>query len=307
MNNGILGNVMINILLSTYNGAEYIEEQLESIFAQTYQDFFVYIRDDGSQDETVQIIQEYIEKIKQQHRVKIFTGENIGFSQSFAELLRISNDGKYWAFCDQDDIWLPDKLSYAVEHLGRIDKNKPALYHGSFYQIDSSGNQIGEYILNPKHYTFRESLTSSICYGFTIVINSKLRELMLKSDYSQIQSHDWYASMIAAAFGVIIFDNRIVAKHRIHGKNDSPNNMHQKIKRGRQLLSGDSFYTKNAREFYQSFYKECDEQQKKMLERFQMRHYSIFNACYKAFFPQRWNRNIAVELVLRGLMLIGKI
>lgn len=298
---------MINILLSTYNGAEYIEEQLESIFSQTYQDFFVYIRDDGSEDETVQIVQRYVEKMKLQHRVKVFVGKNIGFSQSFAELLRISNDGEYWAFCDQDDIWLPDKLSYALKYISKIDKNKPALYHGSFYQIDTFGNQIGEYILKPPIYTFRESLTSSICYGFTIVINSKLREYMIKSDYSQIQSHDWYASMIAAAFGEIIFDERIVAKHRIHGKNDSPNNIYQKIRRGKQLLSGESFYTKNAREFYRSFYKECDEKQRKLLERFQMRRYSILNACYKAFFPLRWNRNIAVELVLRGLMLIGKI
>ena len=104
---------MVNVLISTYNGEKYIREQIESILAQSYPDIRIYVRDDGSKDDTAKILWEYSEK----KLIRFVRGRNVGYGRSFGRLLRIAKEGDFWAFCDQDDIWLPDKVKWAVEWL----------------------------------------------------------------------------------------------------------------------------------------------------------------------------------------------
>ena len=110
----------ITILLSTYNGEKYLKEQLDSILNQTYDDWFLLIRDDYSQDNTENIIDAYIKdhpnKIK-----KIKSYENIGVVKSFEELLKTCSS-EYISFCDQDDIWLPTKLEESMEKMDELEK-----------------------------------------------------------------------------------------------------------------------------------------------------------------------------------------
>lgn len=298
---------MVNILLSTYNGAAYIEEQLDSIWKQEYSDFRLYIRDDGSKDNTVTVVEKWLIDNDAQNKVELIVGDNKGFCRSFGELLCKANSGDYWFFCDQDDIWLPNKLVRAVEYLSKEKEEKPLVYHGSFQCVDDNQNVIREYVLKGENYSFRKSLTSSICYGFTMAINDKMRKLLIQSDFSKIQSHDWYVAMIATAFGKIIFDEEIVAKHRIHSKNNSPNSFMQKVKKGSEMLAGTSFYTNNIREFYKQYSPMLSLEQDNMLVKFLNYKYCFRDSVYKACYPQRWNTSWSVEFFLRILMLIGKI
>lgn len=108
----------IHILLSTYNGEKYLKAQLDSIFEQTYKNFVLFIRDDGSSDHTVEIIQNY----RKQNdfiasRIRFVKGKNVGWQRSFWLLLEQSKGAKYYAFCDQDDVWLPQKLEAAIDML----------------------------------------------------------------------------------------------------------------------------------------------------------------------------------------------
>lgn len=113
------------ILMSTYNGEKYIEEQLESLLNQTYSDIKIFIRDDGSKDRTKEIIKQFLQKSK---NIFLIEGENIGFINSFFELLNISDTADYYAYCDQDDVWMEDKIERAVKFLEKSDSNKPVLY-----------------------------------------------------------------------------------------------------------------------------------------------------------------------------------
>ena len=105
----------VQILMSTYYGEKYLREQLDSIIKQTYPLINILIRDDGSSDGTLSILKEYAGKYD---HVTYYEGENIGVIQSFLQLLKESDANvNYYAFADQDDVWLPEKIVRAVEKL----------------------------------------------------------------------------------------------------------------------------------------------------------------------------------------------
>ena len=100
---------MIAILLSTYNGEKYIKEQIESLLDQTIKNWFLVIRDDGSHDKTVEILKEYSTSYPNKIFIDGSVRENLGAGKSFMHLLKITH-ADYYMFCDQDDVWMPDKI-----------------------------------------------------------------------------------------------------------------------------------------------------------------------------------------------------
>ena len=298
---------MVNVLISTYNGEKYIIEQLESIFAQTMQDFHIYIRDDGSVDNTVAVINEYIITNSLTERVDFEQGENIGFCQSFFELLNKADNGDCWAFCDQDDVWLPNKLELAVKWLDRQDCSVPLLYQSGFMVGNEDLSIQNTYIYSDYNYQFYNSITSSIYFGFAMVINARLRELLLMADPKNIKYHDWFASMITAAFGKCFLAEEAGAIHRQYNNNASPLYFFKKIPHGMKMLKGERFYTMQAREFKRVYGHMLSAKDREVLDWFQMNGYSFATACKKAFYPHRWNPQIKVEIILRFLMLMGVI
>ena len=109
----------VHILLASYNGGKYIREQLDSLLAQTYPNISIYIRDDGSTDNTVSIIQDYIAGNTSSKKIVLLEngGVNLGCPASFYQILKECPPADYYAFCDQDDIWYPDKIKRAVKKL----------------------------------------------------------------------------------------------------------------------------------------------------------------------------------------------
>lgn len=294
----------VNILLSTYNGQEFLQEQIESLLGQSYKNIHIYIRDDGSTDDTKNILAQW----KEDCRFTIIEGSNKGFCPSFYELLSMSDQGEYWAFCDQDDVWLPQKIRLAVEWFEQNNqKDIPVLYHAAFEFVSQEGNHLSFYELPKLKYNFARSLTSNVFFGFSMVINSKLRDMLLKCNCNNIKLHDWFAAMITTGFGVYYHNPEICAKHRIHETNSTPIDILKKIPLGVKLLSGENYYKKNAQEFYENFGEILDEEKKGVLSLFIDDKYSIKNTLKKVFYPHRWNHLFSVEIVTRLLMLIGKI
>ena len=298
---------MINILISTYNGERYIEEQLDSIFAQTYQDFHIYIRDDGSTDATTQVITGYMEEHGVADQISFIAEENIGFSASFFCLLDWADQGNYWAFCDQDDIWYPEKLAKAVAWMEKNDPNIPLLYHSAFDLGNADMSERTSYHPQAFDYQFYNSITSNLFFGFAVTINRKLYEMLKRAHPEEIKYHDWFAAMITAAFGKYHLSEQVEAVHRQHENNASPLFFFKKIPHGIRLLKGDLFYRRNAREFKRLFGSQLSDKDQKILEWFVGDRYSLVTALRKTFYPHRWNPQIPVELVLRALMLIGKV
>ena len=299
---------MINILISTYNGADYIDEQLDSIFLQSYQNFHVYIRDDGSVDDTVDVIKKYITNNSLQKRVTVCEEDNVGFCESFFKLLNLAKNGDYWAFCDQDDVWYPDKLKLAIDWMeNQEDTTIPLLYHSGFELGNTDLSKKMLYAPRKFDYQFYNSITSNIFFGFSIIINKVLYDKLIQANPKIIKYHDWFAAMITAAFGKYHLSKQVEAVHRQHENNSSPLFFLKKIPHGIRLLKGDLFYTRNAKEFLRLFGTMLDERDKEVLMLFVQEKYSLKVACRKAFYPKRWNPQILVEIILRGLMLLGKI
>lgn len=140
-----------------------------------------------------------------------------------------------------------------------------------------------------------------------MVINRELYDRLICADFDRIKYHDWFAAIIVAAFGKYTLSDEIEAVHRQHDNNASPLYFFKKIPDGIRLLRGDYFYTRNAREFNRLFFPEMDDAQKEICALFINERYSLKIAVKKAFYPKRWNMSLSVELILRALMLIGKI
>ena len=129
----------VAVLMSTYNGEQFLREQLDSILDQENVDLNLYVRDDGSNDHTIDILSEYADKHSNVH---FYRGDkNLGACGSFLELLSKEYDADYFALADQDDIWDKDKISVAIEKLKTLPADKPALYHSNLRIVDQDGTQ----------------------------------------------------------------------------------------------------------------------------------------------------------------------
>ena len=132
----------ICVMLSSYNGEKYIKEQIDSILAQKIDgEMILLVRDDGSTDETKQILNEYRSKY---NNISWYTGDNLKAAKSFWDLVNSAPDADYYAFCDQDDVWYPDKLVRAINALEK--EAIPALYASNVVVVDQNLNSIGNMV-----------------------------------------------------------------------------------------------------------------------------------------------------------------
>ena len=144
----------IAILLSTYNGEKYLGELLDSLLSQTFSDFTVYIRDDGSTDSTLKIIAEYVKK---DGRIYFLDDKkHFGPTKTFLYLLK-EIDSDYYMFCDQDDVWLEDKVAVTYQKMKEqeaICSSKPILIYTDLVVTDGKLNQLAPSYFDYAHRNF---------------------------------------------------------------------------------------------------------------------------------------------------------
>lgn len=294
----------IAVLLSSYNGYKYIEEQIASISKQKNVDFMLYIRDDGSEKEFVELLCE----LQRKYDFKLLKGKNIGFLKSFMELLAAVDDADLYAFSDQDDIWLETKLETAEQWFEKQDLGDsiPLLYH-SAYDLVEEEKKVGHFYFPDTGYDFRRSITENHFSGFSMVINRKMREMMLQGDCNQIGYHDWWAAMIAQAFGKSYSDAKTEAEHRVHGDNVTTFNIKTRLKWLKKNLCETSEIKKRSCEFERCFKNIMSDENIQTLTMFTQKKYSLRVSLKKAFYPKRWRPVIASEITVRLLMLLGRV
>ena len=299
------GNSLVNVLISTYNGEKYIREQIDSILRQTYPNIRIYVRDDGSSDGTIDILKSYEEKGK----IILLTGENVGYGRSFGKLLQYAEEGDYWAFCDQDDVWLPDKVERAVKWLDQQPEGVPALF-GNAYELTDESMHKSLGVQKPPKYTFdfRRALTDCLYQGFVMTLNRPLRTLMLQADMDTITSHDWWAVILAERFGVHHFDDHIGARHRRLDTSISGMNMKNRIKwLANTFRTGDTGIRSCAKAYTKIYGDGKNDRAAEYARWFSNDQYRVDYALKKAFYPGRWRPAISSEIVLQFLMLTGKV
>lgn len=208
MNNKVL------VLLSTFNGEKYLEEQLNSLIDQRKVIVQILVRDDGSTDGTLDILNKW----KNKGLLEYYVGENMGPAHSFLDLLHKAPYADYYAFCDQDDVWMSDKLQVAVESL-KDHVEEPALYVSKTTLVDAQLNPLN-YIENNYNYTFGESYLRNPCIGCTMVFNEKMKDLACLYNPSYISMHDgWIYKLCLAMHGFLYADKNSYIKYRQHMNN----------------------------------------------------------------------------------------
>lgn len=224
----------ITILLATYNGATYLEEQLRSIIKQSAPNCKIIASDDGSTDKTCDILQQY--------QIETVNSPKQGFAANFLSLLaRADNNSKYYAFADQDDVWDLDKISRATKALADIPPDIPALYCSRTMLVDETLKKIGYSPLFDKKPGFKNALVQSIAGGNTMVFNLAALQLLKQATKFPIVSHDWWAYLlISGAGGQIIYDAKPHIYYRQHNQNiiGSNNNLTARFHRIKMLFQG---------------------------------------------------------------------
>lgn len=206
----------VQILMSTYNGEKYLREQIESIINQEGVDVSILVRDDGSTDSTISILDEY----KKQGILDFYTGENLRPARSFMHLVMNAPESDYYALCDQDDVWLQGKLEKAVEALR--NETGSALYYHGMNLVDSDLNKFGYYFRKEE---YAQSLEYSCLFGdeiagCTMVFNKQLLSEIKKYNPEFITMHDgWVHRVCLCVGGKIIGDQTPYINYRQHQNN----------------------------------------------------------------------------------------
>jgi len=218
---------LVDILLSTYNGQKYLGAQIDSLFSQTYQDWNLIIRDDGSKDGTVEIIKSYRARYPDKLTFVEDASANLGASLNFGRLLEHAG-ADYMMFCDQDDVWLPDKVELTLHRMLDMEKafgrDMPLLVHTDLTVVDENLAAVSDSFwkyqkLDPdKGKSFSRTLVYNVMTGCTAMINRRLRDLAVPIPGEAVM-YDWWLVLVASAFGRIGVITRPTVLYRQHGKN----------------------------------------------------------------------------------------
>lgn len=208
----------VNVLLSAYNGARYISEQLDSVLSQVGVQVSLYIRDDGSSDDTLQILERYN---AQHEKITVFSGANIGYVASFFKLmLEADSSADYFALCDQDDVWLPEKLATAVGCIESKNNSVPLMYFSRTEYVDQQLSHLGfSADLDISRIGYRNALVQNVATGCTIVFNKKARDVVISKMPEYCLVHDWWIYLVVATMGEVVYDRRTFIKYRQHPGN----------------------------------------------------------------------------------------
>lgn len=217
----------VAILLATYNGEKYLREQIESLLEQTYKEWDLYVHDDGSTDTTVEILKLY----ESTYPDKIHIVEGIptgGAKNNFFYLLKNVN-APYVMFCDQDDVWLDNKIAKTITEMKAIEnsvnKNLPILVFSDLKVVDSNlktlSNRMSDMqCLDMSKTLFKDLMIQNIVTGCTIMVNRSLIDMTNDiTNTNCIIMHDWWLALIASYFGVIQYIPSSLIKYRQHEAN----------------------------------------------------------------------------------------
>ena len=210
----------VNIVLSTYNGAKFLAEQIESIQKQTFTDWQLLIRDDGSTDETPQIIEQFVAADKRIKFINADKRENFGVIKNFFTLVKFEA-ADYYFFSDQDDVWLPNKMATMLDEAAKHDQAKPLMVYMDLSVVDQ--NLVvtqPSMIRSQSHHantTLLPELTENTVTGGVAMINHALASRWHSTE--QIIMHDWYLALLATATGELVYIDQPGELYRQHENN----------------------------------------------------------------------------------------
>lgn len=234
----------VGILLATYNGADCLQEQLDSLAGQTHTNWSLLASDDASKDATREILYAFAAH----QNVDVLDGPQSGAAPNFMSLITRSGahlpENSWIAFCDQDDVWLPDRLALGVTALSKLQGDRPALYCSRTWVVDQHLQGRSLSAKRPREPSFLNALAQNIAAGNTILLNASAARLLQEAANrtSTVVMHDWWTyQMITGAGGVVIHDDTPTLLYRQHADNEVGANtgLRAKMQRLLRMLRGD--------------------------------------------------------------------
>jgi len=304
----------VQVLISTYNGEKYIISQIESILNQTYKNISILIRDDGSTDNTVKILEMFQEK----GLVKYYSsGNNIGHLASFFDLIHNADKScNYFAFADQDDYWMPNRIENAINDIANeninIPHSIPILHSCRFRLADENLNPIKKKVKISKPIGLGNTLIECPFLGFTLFFNNKMLEFMDKvKNTENVRGHDTTISIIACMFGRTYTGKSYDILYRQHSKNFSGGLGKTFLReiniRARMLLFfiRNNILTKNAEAVYKIYESIMDDRNREIFLKFINRNKSITNRISIIFDKQFRRQSFLHNFIIKIIFLLG--
>ena len=210
----------VNILMSTYNGQQFLAEQIRSIQEQSYTDWTLFIRDDGSSDNTKEILKDFERQDSRIHIIDSDKSDNLGVIKSFHKLVN-HDRADYYFFSDQDDVWLPNKLELSLKEVQNYLADLPLMVYMDLKVVNQDLEIMTESMVKSQsHHANTElvqELTENTVTGGVAMINHALAEMWQVTD--DILMHDWYLALLASAFGNLVFIDQPGELYRQHSDN----------------------------------------------------------------------------------------
>ena len=291
----------VKVLLSTYNGEEYLKSQLDSLYNQEDVEIKIFARDDHSTDNTIEILKSY--------HINYYIGSNLGAKNSFFDLIQnCTLDEEYYAFCDQDDIWKRNKLKMAINKLKEI-KNKPGIYYCEREILID--NRVNSITAMNELLEYQCLFFKSVAAGCTIVINKELMLLLKQYKPKYVAMHDSWMMLLASVFGEIKYDSEPYMYYRIHQNNVIGlinkkgrviecckriflKNTYTRINVSIDLLEGYEKELMNNKEVYDFILMLCH------LDK-------IYNKLKLVFYPKKYSKYYKDDIAIRLQIILGKI
>ena len=210
----------VNILMSTYNGQQFLAEQIRSIQEQSYTDWTLFIRDDGSSDNTKEILKDFEHQDSRIHLIDSDKSDNLGVIKSFHKLVN-HDRADFYFFSDQDDVWLPNKLELSLKEAQNYLADLPLMVYMDLKVVNQDLEIMTESMVKSQsHHANTElvqELTENTVTGGVAMINHALAEMWQETD--DILMHDWYLALLASAFGNLVFIDQPGELYRQHSDN----------------------------------------------------------------------------------------
>jgi len=221
-----INDSLVDVLLATFNGEKYLCDLIESIKRQTHSNWNMLVSDDGSTDATVSLVEKEINKDQRIHWAEKQC-EHAGSYANFMCLLSQST-ADYVMFCDQDDVWLESKIRTTLEkmkEMERLYQSEPIMVFTDLEVVDHNLKQIFPSFdsmggIDPHKTSLKDMIFNPVAPGCTIMLNKELRDIALRlQNRGGVKYHDWWVSLIAAAFGHIGYVPTSTIKYRQHSDN----------------------------------------------------------------------------------------
>ena len=230
----------ITVLMCTLNGAQFLPAQLASLEQQTHANWRLIVSDDGSTDATLKILEHFAQRVPQD--VEVRQGPRQGPSANFVSLASDRDiAGDYFAFCDQDDIWLPDKLRHGLSWIRNIPAATPAVYGGRTRLVSAAGVPYGRAPLFAKAPSFANALAQSIAGANTMLFNRATKSMIEQAGPLKVVSHDWWLyQLVTGSGGIVHYDPVPQVDYRQHPGNNIGCNrgVRAQFKRVRMVFHG---------------------------------------------------------------------